>query len=79
MQPASANGPFATSSIYGEIVGGTGAYEGATGNMTLAGQINICTTPGDGQGCALSEALPEGLGLRYDCNFILRGSFDNGD
>lgn len=77
--PGSPNGPFSTTSIYGKIVGGTGAYAGATGDMTLAGRISVCTSPGDGTGCAMSDGVPEELGLRYDCNFILRGVLGGGE
>ncbi len=73
VMPVTPAGPFLTSAIWGEIVGGTKSYRGARGTAELAGRISLCDTPGDGLGCAESFQTPPELGVRFDCNFILKG------
>lgn len=64
-----------TTSLSGKILGGTGRFSNAQGTVTLAGKITHCDLTLGEPGCAESDFVPYPEGLRFDCHFILRGTW----
>jgi len=72
--PAAGDILFLTTSLEGNITGGDRRFRHATGTVTVAGKISVCDLATDVH-CVVSPPLPiPGLGVRYDCHFVLRGN-----